>query len=105
MLKCFASEPECYSPLVGIYCDDIEFVFANEWCGELAAIEEFSREHDLRKIDRERSLPGTRPVRNASWHQHMFFCHILDHPSRNKSTATGRSLSEHRHLVERSFIY
>ena len=83
-LRCLTGKPESCSPAVSMYFDDIGNFFANQWCGELAAIAEFNEEHALRKIDRDRSLPGSRPARDAKWYPHMYACHILDHEARNQ---------------------
>jgi hypothetical protein len=50
-------------PAVSMYFDDVSVFFANQWCGELAAIEEFNKEHEFRKRGADRSLPGVRPVK------------------------------------------
>ena len=81
-LLCLTGKPECYTPAVSLYFDDIALFSCNKWCGELAAIEEFNAEYALRKIDIDRSLPGTRPVQTVYWYQRMFVGHILDHSLR-----------------------
>ena len=81
-LRCLQSNSEKYNPAVSMYFDDVSFFFANEWAGELAAINEFNEEHDLRKIGRDRSLPGRRPVRTENWYSAMYVGHILDHEAR-----------------------
>jgi hypothetical protein len=83
-LRCLASRPEKYNPAVSMYFDDVSFFFANPWAGELAAIAEFNAEHELRKIGRDRSLPGHRPVKTETWYSAMYVCHILDHEARQK---------------------
>ena len=106
VLRCLTGPPELYNPAVSIYCDDISFFFANDWCGELAAVREFNAENAMRKIDRDRSLPGTRPVRSRGWHQHMFICHILDHQARNVTPRKGKlTIEEHNIYMQNSFIY
>jgi hypothetical protein len=42
----------------------------------------------MRKIDRDRSLPGHRPSKAESWYSAMFVCHIFDHEMRQ--TPRGR---------------
>ena len=83
-LRCLTAAPEKYIPGVSMYFDDVTFYFANEWAGELAAIKEFNEEHELRKIGRDRSLPGHRPVKADSWYNSMYVGHILDHDARQK---------------------
>jgi hypothetical protein len=83
-LRCLAGNPECYAPAVSLYFDDVSIFTCNKWCGELASIEEFNAENALRKIDIDRSLPGSRPVQTVYWYQRMYVGHILDHPLRQK---------------------
>jgi hypothetical protein len=78
-LMCLLGPPQLYNPAVSVYFDDVGHFFANRWCGELAAIEEFNTESDLRKIDHDHSHRHLR----RKWFQGMYVCHILDHPSRN----------------------
>jgi hypothetical protein len=81
-LRCLTGDFEKYLPAVSMYFDDVSFFFANKWCGELAAIDEFNSENEMRKIGNDRSLPGQRPIPAASWYRAMHVCHILDHPDR-----------------------
>jgi hypothetical protein len=105
-LRSLAGRPELYTPAVGIYCDDTQFFFANRWCGELRAIEEFNEEHALRKIDEDRSLPGRRPDRTAAWYRAMFVCHVLDHEARNKPRVReGLSIEEHGNFMKESSLF
>ncbi len=83
-LRCLGGSPEKYNPGVSMYFDDVSFFFANEWAGELAAIAEFNQEHTLRKIGRDRSLPGHRGERAEGWYSAMYVCHVLDHDARQK---------------------
>jgi hypothetical protein len=83
-LLCLTGRADKYNPAVSMYFDDISFFFANEWAGELAAIAEFNAEHELRKIGRDRSLPGHRPVKAENWYPAMYVCHVLDHEARQK---------------------
>jgi hypothetical protein len=101
-LRSLEGKPGCYTPAVSIYCDDVEFYFANQWCGELRAIAEFNDENALRKIDRDRSLPGRRQVRDERWYGHMFVAHILDHEVRTAPRQrAGLSLQEHHDFMWR----
>jgi hypothetical protein len=83
-LRCLTGPAEKYLPGISMYFDDVSFYFANEWSGELAAINEFNQQHELRKIGRDRSLPGHRPAKADNWYQSMYVCHILDHEARQK---------------------
>jgi hypothetical protein len=105
-LRSLTGRPELYTPGVSVYCDDTNFFFANRWCGELRAIEEFNDEQAMRKIDQDRSLPGHRPDRHGRWYTSMFVCHILDHEMRTKpQSRQGVSLEEHFSLMRESSLY
>ncbi len=105
-LRCLTARPELYTPGVSIYCDDIQFFFANRWCGELAAIEEYNAEQPMRKIDVDRSLPGHRPDRTAAWYGTMFVCHMLDHQLRTRpQKREGLSLEEHFAFMKESSLF
>ena len=105
-LRSLMSKPELYAPAVSIYCDDVRFFFANRWCGELRAIEEFNDEHPMRKIDHDRSLPGHRPVRSLGWYQSMFVCHVLDHQVRTSpQQRSGLSLQEHYDFMKQFSLF
>jgi hypothetical protein len=96
-LRCFNGSPEKYLPAVSMYFDDVRFFFANKWCGELAAIEEFNSSSEFRKIDIDRSV-SMRPAQ--SWHPSMYACHILDHPSRQRSRSrTELTIGDHAKLM------
>lgn len=98
-LRLLEREPECYLPATGVYLDDCHGYFANEWCGELAAINEFNDAHELRKIGIDRSFPF-RP-KTAPWHSQMYVLHVLDHPARQKPTdRPGLSLEDHAAFIE-----
>lgn len=77
-----AKNPNVLLPAISIYFDDVMLFLNNKWCGELAAIEEFNIEQDLRKIDIDRSLPGDRAIRDSMFYHQMYVAHILDHPMR-----------------------
>jgi hypothetical protein len=105
-LKALLGKPELYAPAVSIYCDDVRFFFANRWCGELRAIEEFNDENLLRKIDQDRSLPGHRPALNHGWYESMFVCHVLDHEVRTSpKQRSGLSLQEHYELMKQCSLF
>jgi len=87
-----------YLPAVSFYFDDILFYFANEACGELAAIAEHNAEWPQRPVHTDRSLPGWRGDGPAPWHRAMYVAHILDHPLRTSPRARD-SLSLQEHLA------
>lgn len=66
-----------------LYLDDIEFLNHNSWCGEHAAVNEFTVEFPYRPIERHTFLRGHRIFKNARWIDHISQCHVLDHPIRN----------------------
>ena len=105
-LKSLLGKPELYAPAVSIYCDDVRFFFANRWCGELRAIDEFNDENAMRKIDQDRSLSGHRPSVNDGWYQSMFVCHILDHEVRTSpKERSGLSLHEHYEFMKQFSLF
>jgi hypothetical protein len=81
-LRCLDGPAECYLPAISMYFDDVSFYFANRWCGELRAIDEFNRDHELRKIDNDRALKHRLIETPSLWHSHMYVAHILDHQLR-----------------------
>jgi hypothetical protein len=104
-LRALLGRPELYTPAISLYCDDVRFFFANRWCGELRAIEEFNEENLLRKIDQDRSL-GDRPCRTDSWYPSMFVCHILDHERRRNPRKRERlSIQEHYAFMKASSLF
>ena len=70
-------------PRVLVYLDDVEFLNHNSWCGEQAAVNEFTVEFPNRPIERHTFLRGHRIFKNARWIDHIYQCHVLDHPIRN----------------------
>jgi hypothetical protein len=105
-LKSLLGAPRLYTPAVSIYCDDVQFLFANRWCGELRAIEEFNEENALRKIDQDRSLPGHRPGPDAPWYRSMFVCHLFDHELRTAPRErAGLSISEHYSFMKAASLF
>jgi hypothetical protein len=104
-LRCLAGSSDKYTPAVSMYFDDVSFFFANRWCGELASIEEFNEQSDLRKIDRDRSLPGHRP-RTEAWYQTMHVCHVLDHPARQRTAYRNQlTIKEHADFMQSRFLF
>ena len=72
-----------YLPRTIVYLDDLEDESHNSWCGELLAVNEFNQKNEFRKIERHQFLRSYRIFKNARWIDHMFTCHVLDHPTRN----------------------
>lgn len=91
-LKVLDMEADQYLPMVVVYLDDVEDPLHNSWCGELAAVNEFTDEHVYRKIERHTFLRGYRIFKNARWIDHIFFAHILDHPHRSDLTSTRANI-------------
>ena len=86
VLPCVALDgpSEFYLPAISMYFDDVTFYFANRWCGELRAIDEFNHDHELRKIDHDRGLLRRAIEAPALWYHHMYVAHILDHQFRSR---------------------
>jgi hypothetical protein len=78
-IKCLLGESDRCLPAVSMYFDDVNNFFANRWCGELLAIEEFNTVNPMRKIDMDRSQRH----QGKKWFDRMYVCHVLDHPARN----------------------
>ncbi len=73
------------------YFDDTEFwITYNRWCGERGAIEEFNRVNTLRKIDKMNVRLYETPRRH--WHDKIYGCHILDHPTRTGAVSVPHQL-------------
>ena len=105
-LKCLSGSPEKYLPAVSMYFDDVSFYFANEWAGELAAIAEFNSENGSRKVGRDRSLPGHRPVKADRWYSSMHVCHIFDHPARLTTAHRPQlTIKEHADFMKSQFLF
>ena len=105
-LRSLTGRPELYAPAISVYLDDTQFFFANRWCGELLAIEEYNQQNALRKIDEDRSLPGHRPDSITYWYRSMYVCHILDHELRTKAVKReGLSLEQHFAFMKESGLF
>jgi hypothetical protein len=105
-LQALRGRPELYTPAISMYCDDVRFFFANRWCGELRAIEEFNEQEEMRKIDQDRSLPGCRPALSEAWYGSMFTCHILDHEIRRQPRKReGLSIQDHYTFMKSSSLF
>ncbi len=96
-LRCLDGPPEHYLPAISMYFDDVMFYFANRWCGELRAIDEFNRDHELRKIDIDRGLLHRTINTPSLWHSRMYVAHILDHELRSRP-ADRRSMGLEDHI-------
>jgi hypothetical protein len=83
-LKLLTHSPENMLPQVMIYLDDLEYPSHNSWCGEQAAVHEFTAEHPMRPIEKHPFLRSYRIFKNARWIDHMYQCHVLDHAIRNQ---------------------
>jgi hypothetical protein len=105
-LLCLTGDPEKYTPAVSMYFDDVSFFFANDWAGELAAIAEFNQEQDARKIGRDRSLPGHRPIKADGWYSTMYVCHILDHVARQTTVDRPKlTIRAHADFMRSRFLF
>jgi hypothetical protein len=105
-LQALLGRAEQYTPAISVYCDDVRFFFANRWCGELRAIDEFNEENEMRKIDLDHSLPGSRQTPHESWYKSMFVCHILDHQIRRKpQPRAGLSIQDHYSFMKSSSLF
>lgn len=105
-LRCLTGNPENYTPAVSMYFDDVSFFFANDWAGELAAIAEFNQEQTTRKIGRDRSLPGHRPVKAEGWYSAMYVCHIMDHVARQTTVDRPKlTIQDHADFMRSRFLF
>jgi hypothetical protein len=84
-LQILNGNPKQYLPWVILYFDDIQYDEHNRFAGQLLSIEDFNNEHDMRKIDKIRSLSETRIFRRGRWVHQMFLAHIFDHAIREKA--------------------
>jgi hypothetical protein len=104
--RCLTGSAHTYLPAVSMYFDDVTFFFANRWAGELAAIEEFNSEQELRKIDIDRSLPGARHKPYAPWYRNMYACHVLDHEARISARERPElAIGAHHQFMAAQFLY
>ncbi len=81
-----------YLPIVLVYLDDIGIETANEWCGELLAVNEFNADNNLRKVSLFPHLRYHRVFKNADWIDQMYVAHIFDHATRRGKTEPARQL-------------
>lgn len=97
-LKILEMDANQYLPRVIVYLDDLQDEFHNLWCGELAAVSEFSETHDYRKIERHTFTRGSRVFQRARWIDHIFVAHILDHSTRNQKTNRSKVILNNPHI-------
>jgi hypothetical protein len=83
-LKLLSHSAESMLPQVILYLDDLEYLSHNSWCGEQAAVNEFTIANPMRPIEKHAFLRGYRIFKNARWIDHIYQCHILDHAIRNQ---------------------
>jgi hypothetical protein len=99
-LRILDGRPEQYLPLVPMYFDDIEFDGHGIYAGELLAIEEFNREHALRKITKFNFLRQQRVFQRPNWIDHIYMLHVFDHPSRDSAlTKKGQAVLANPYLA------
>jgi hypothetical protein len=81
-LRIFDGPPEYYLPRIYCYCDDIHGTglrAANEFTGELRAMNEFNEQNTTRKIAQELGLRWLRN-RPSRWNDQIFVYHDFAHP-------------------------
>ena len=83
-LGVFLGPAEKYVPYPLVYLDDIIYDFHNSWCGELAAVEEFNRANELRKLERPRFFEHGRLFRRVPWVRQMYHLYAFDGPAWNR---------------------
>lgn len=69
----------CYLPMTLVYLDDIGFDSANQWVGELLAVEEFNDENRMRKIHPFAALRKQRIFKHAGWIDQVYLASMFDH--------------------------
>jgi hypothetical protein len=82
-LKLLQGDARCYLPVTLLYVDDIHHDGHNPFAGELLAIREFNERSPFRKICRPEFLENQRVFRRAAWLKHIFYLHVMDHPTRS----------------------
>lgn len=84
-LKLLDATSEFLMPRVFLYLDDIigdDLETHCEFVGELAAVAEFNRTHEQRKIGKVYGLAHKRII-PAPWNDTIFVAHLMDHPLYN----------------------
>jgi hypothetical protein len=87
-LEVLKMETKNLFPRVIVWLDDIGNLNHNSRCGELAAILEFTDQNQMRPIEKHPSLRNLRIFKQARWIDHIYQCHVLDHPIRNNLKTT-----------------
>jgi hypothetical protein len=72
-----------YLPRVLIYLDDVMEQTHNSFCGEQAAVRQFTVEMPHRPIEKHSFLRAHRLFKNPRWIDQIYQCHVLDHPVRS----------------------
>ena len=67
-----------------MYFDDLEYDRHSHSSGELAAIDDFSREHSKRKIAKFNVLRQRSVFQRATWIEHIYIVQFFDHPFRSQ---------------------
>ena len=105
-LRCLQGDPNLYLPAISMYFDDVSFYFANRWCGELLAINEFNDATEFRKIGPDRSLPVRRISNPQPWHNSMYVCHVLDNQHRQSPRDRDHlTIEQHHEFLSGACMY
>ncbi|MFP3942805.1 MAG: hypothetical protein ACLFWF_02875 [Alphaproteobacteria bacterium] len=74
-------------PRVFCYCDDVISVeyggILNEHVGQLAAIRDYNRKHEMRKLAQIAGMSRTRKI-PAAWNDQIYVHHTFEHPRYNE---------------------
>jgi hypothetical protein len=84
----FEADGKHFLPRVFMYFDDIigdDTWLANEYAGEMLAIEEFNQAHSLKKIAKNLAVPRDFP--DQSWKDQIYIYHDFAHPEYNEFVA------------------
>src|SRR5579859_5954169 len=78
----FDGDAELALPRVVCYFDDVFGYGWSDFAGERAAIDDFNRSHDQRKIGKIHGLRYglPEPERDAPWPEQVYLAHLFDHP-------------------------
>jgi hypothetical protein len=83
-LNVFDGPENLYLPETLLYLDDIAFPRHNPWQGERLALGEFNAGREKRKACPYNFLRSSRLFKNASWIDHVFVMHVLDHAAKSE---------------------
>lgn len=83
--RALEAEPARILPRIPCYFDDVLGYGWSDFNGERAAIADFNRDHDQRKIGQIYGLRYELPAADATaaWPEKLFLAHAFDHPSYN----------------------